>query len=166
MSRLAIIVDENDNFIKNKDRYTLERGDIIRISALWLENGKGEVLIAQRSIKKKHDPGLWGTAAAGTLEPGEAYEANIIKEAEEELGLTGVKLEPHKHWFFMRPDNGTGRHVQTYKAVVDWPIEKFKLQEDEVDEIKWISKAELFKDVKENRDKYTESAQNWEEIFG
>jgi isopentenyldiphosphate isomerase len=88
---LMQVVDGNDEYIGDKERSELDfQKDIYRVAALWLTNSANEVLIAQRKFSKDRDPGLWGPAVAGTVEPGETYETNIYKEAEEEIGLSGL----------------------------------------------------------------------------
>ncbi|OGL89033.1 hypothetical protein A3I45_03330 [Candidatus Uhrbacteria bacterium RIFCSPLOWO2_02_FULL_53_10] len=48
-----IIVNENDEEIGVKDRADLNpKTDIYRVSALWVLNGRGEVLLAQRAHDK------------------------------------------------------------------------------------------------------------------
>ncbi len=89
----TIIVDENDKRIGLKIRRDIKQEEIYRVSALWIENSKGDVLLAQRSFDKKNNPGQWGTAVAGTVEEDEDYDLNIYKEAEEEIGLKGEKFE-------------------------------------------------------------------------
>ena len=85
------IVNEQDELIEYKDMNDRKEDEIIRVAALWLINEKSEILLAQRSLNKKRDPGCWGPAVAGTVEEGETYESNIIKEAEEEIGLKDLK---------------------------------------------------------------------------
>src|SRR3989338_10763955 len=85
------IVNEQDEIIGYKDRKDRNKVDIARITGLWLWNEKGEALLAQRSFNKKMHPGMWGPAVAGTVEEGETYESNIIKESEEEIGLLGFR---------------------------------------------------------------------------
>ena len=75
------IVNEQDEIIEYKDRNDRSPEEITRITSLWLGNEKGEVLLAQRAFNKKTSPGLWGPAAAGSVEKGETYDSNIIKEA-------------------------------------------------------------------------------------
>ena len=87
------IVDENDVLKCIEDSKNLDEGDIWRISALWVKNSKGEILLARRSYSKRLSPGKWGPAAAGTLEPDETYDSNILKEAKEEIGLDLAGLE-------------------------------------------------------------------------
>jgi len=85
------IVNEQDEIIKVVDIKDRKPGEICRITGLWLTDPEGNILLAQRAFNKKLSPGLWGPAAAGTVEEGETYESNIIKEAEEEIGLAGLK---------------------------------------------------------------------------
>lgn len=139
------IVNEQDEIIGYKDRKDRNTIDITRITGLWLWNEKGEVLLAQRAFSKSINPGLWGPAVAGTVEEGETYESNIIKEAEEEIELYGLKpvLGPKlrrttKHAYF----------VQWFTATInsDYPLVK---QDSEVESIKWFSKEELMKALDE-----------------
>lgn len=86
------IVNESDEVIAYKERESIAVEDIYRVSALWVKNSKGESLLAQRAFTKKHSPGKWEPAVAGTVEEGEDYDSNIIKEIEEELGLKDIKI--------------------------------------------------------------------------
>jgi isopentenyldiphosphate isomerase len=134
------IVNEKDEVICFKERKDVLPTDIYRVSSLWIENSKGKVLLAQRVFTKKHDPGKWGPAVAGTVEEGETYESNIIKEMEEELGLTNInfvkdtkRLTEGHHRFFR----------QRFIAKIDVEIEELKIQEDEVAAVKWFNMKEL-----------------------
>jgi len=149
-----IIVDENDQPIGLKLRDQLDfKKDIYRVSALWLTNSRGQVLIAQRSLQKKNNPGKWGPAVAGTVEEDETYESNIEKECEEEIGLTGVELVlSHK---FKMPDDAPRRYFcQYFTATVDRPAESFVLQPEEVDAVKWVEPGGLRTDIDKHPDKY------------
>ena len=53
MKKKTIIVDENDKKIGLKMRGDIKQKEIYRVSALWIENSKGDVLLAQRSFNKK-----------------------------------------------------------------------------------------------------------------
>src|SRR3989344_2570418 len=116
MSEKTIIVDEHDNPIGLKDREDITSEDIYRVSLLWITNSKGEILLARRAYTKSHDPGKWGPAVAGTVEEGETYESNIIKEAEEELGLTNLKLVSGAR---LRKRTNYNYFVQQFSIVLD-----------------------------------------------
>ena len=118
------------------------------VSALWIVNNKdNKVLLAKRAFTKKQHPGKWGTAVAGTVEEGESYESNIIKEAEEELGIRNIKPEKaikefvtgkHKHftqWFFLKSDI---------------ELDELKVNADEVAEVGWFSMEEFLDLIKNN----------------
>jgi len=134
------IVNTSDEIISYKARNVLTKEDIYRVSALWLTNSKGEILLAKRHHTKLHNPNMWGPAVAGTIEEGETYKSNIIKESEEEIGLRYIKptLGPKMEI--------TGEHhhfTQWFTLKVDKDINDFKIQKDEVEEVKWFTPQEL-----------------------
>jgi isopentenyl-diphosphate Delta-isomerase len=151
MSEEYIIVNEQDEIIGHKLRGTLQPNDIYRVSALWLRNSRGDILLAQRSFTKRHDPGKWGPAVAGTVEKGEAYLENIIKETAEEIGVT--KLE-----FIEGPKQRMrGQHnyfTQWYRATLDQPAEAFIIQKNEVERVWWFSRAELKRELRDHPENY------------
>lgn len=156
-----IIVNEKDVVIGSKERGKVTSNDIYRVSALWLTDSAGRILLAQRGLKKSHDPGKWGPAVAGTLEEGETYESNIRKETLEELGIEGIKLMPvdkvnstskeRKHKYF----------AQWFIGITDKKEEEFKIQKSEVEQVKWFTPKLLRKKVKENPENYLEIVQKW-----
>lgn len=151
---LIQIVDKKDKIIRYKERKDVTHDDIYRVSALWITNSKGEVLIAQRALSKKSDPGKWGPSVAGTLEKGETYNSNIIKEAFEEIGLKDIN--PKKSLKIAA--KGEHNHFsQWYTLCVDKNIEEFKVDPIEVMAIKWISKETLIKDMKTKTSQYIRS---------
>ena len=151
-----ILVDKNDNPIGVKERGTLDNSkDIYRVSALWITNSKGQILLAKRAFSKKQNPGKWGPAVAGTVEEGETYESNIIKEAEEELGLKNIKSIK---WLKNNTLNYKYKHfTQWFRLKIDKPLSYFKPNEREVAEIKWFDKEELLKLIETNSDEVIDS---------
>jgi isopentenyldiphosphate isomerase len=139
-----IIVNDKDEIIGYKDRKLVRDDEICRVTGLWLENDKGEILLAQRALDKRYGPGKWGPACSGTVEEGETYDENIYKEAREEIGLEGIKFKqgPKKlvqqsHFYF----------AKWYFAKVNKKIEEFKIDKKEVEAIRWISLDNLKKEV-------------------
>jgi len=150
-----IVVDEDDNVLGSKERELVDKENLrYRVSALWIKNSKNEILLARRAFTKTHDPGKWGPAAAGTVEEGETYESNIIKEAEEELGLKEIKIKK------AQKTKRDGKHryfVQRFTSVVDIPISKFKFQKEEVAEVKWFSKEDIELQLKTHPEQFLDS---------
>ena len=139
------IVNEQDEIIGYKDRKNRNPKDICRITGLWLTDYEGNILLAQRAFTKKLSPGLWGPAVAGTVEKGETYESNIIKEAEEEIGLK--KLKPILGPKIRRSTNHEA-FIQWFTAVVDYNY-PFVKRDDEVEAIRWFTKNEVLKLLEE-----------------
>ncbi len=139
------IVNEQDEIIEHKESKDRLPSEIARITGLWLWNEKGEVLLAQRSFTKRKHPGLWGPSVAGTVEEGETYESNIIKEAEEEIALKNLKpvFGPK-----LRRSTLHEYFAQWFTATInsDYPLVK---AEEEVEAIKWFTKDELFRTMEE-----------------
>ena len=157
-----IIVDKKDKLIGAKERGTLNKKDIYRVSALWITNSKEQILLARRAYSKKQNPGKWGPAVAGTNDEGETYDSNIIKEAEEELGLKNIK-----------PKKGVKELVKgKYKHFTQWfilnsdiKLDDLKINEEEVAEIKWFTKQEVLKIINTNSDEVLEKMKKWINLF-
>lgn len=135
------IVDENDNIIKYKNRDDRNPMDIIRITAIWIQDEKGDILLQQRKLTKKNSPGKWGPGASGTVEEGETYEGNAYKEIEEEIGVKNVNLIGSKK-FFGESMTGGKRFAQLYLCTLHRDQELLP-EEDEVEQLKWFTKEEL-----------------------
>ena len=156
------IVDENDNIVGYKDRGLVNQEDIYRVSALWITNSKGEALLARRALTKSHNPGKWGPAVAGTVEEEESYRDNIIKEAEEEIGLKNIKpLTGPK----IRRSGEYNYFGQWYLLEIDKPINEFMIDRNEVESIKWFSKKDLLKEIQDHPDKFLENMKERVELF-
>jgi len=148
-----IIVNELDEIIGTKERSEVDyTKDIYRISCLWLNNSKGEVLLAKRSMNKDKDPGKWGPAVAGTNDAGETYESNIYKEAQEEIGLTGVEFTRYNQPAYK--DYPRKHFEQWFTVTLDRDASSFTLQEEEVDEATWFTLERVKQELAENPDKF------------
>jgi len=151
------IVNKHDELIGTKQRSTLDyTTDIYRVSALWLTNSRGQVLMAKRAATKDKDPGKWGPAVAGTVDEGETYDQNIYKEAEEELGLTGLiftklgktRITHPRHYF-----------CQWYSITLDRDVKDFTPQEAEIDELGWFDVEQMKQELRDNPDKFVPAMQ-------
>jgi len=152
-----IIVNDQDEIIGHKERGTLVHEDIYRVSALWVTDSNGDILLAQRKFTKSHDPGKWGPAVAGTLDEDETYESNIIKETEEEIGLKNVTPTlVAKH----RVSDEFNYFSQWFTLVIDKPAEDFVIQEEEVEQVRWFSRGELKEELLKYPEKYLKGL-NW-----
>lgn len=153
----VIVVDKDDATVDVKLFEDMRYADIYRVSALWLtDTATGDVLLAQRKWTKRHDPGKWTCAVAGTIEEGEAYDRNIVKEIEEEIGLTGLALTKGPKQFV---DDGAHKFFcQWFYASVDKNAVELRLEEDAVEQVRWLPPKELIADAEQHPEKYPPTA--------
>ncbi|MEK9182858.1 MAG: NUDIX domain-containing protein [Patescibacteria group bacterium] len=147
------IVNEQDEIIGYKEREEQNPKDICRVSGLWLTDKEGNILLAQRALSKKNNPGMWGPAVSGTVEEGETYESNIIKEAEEEIGLKNLKPTPGPK--FRRSTNHE-YFAQWFTIVVDHDYPFIK-QDEEVEQIRWFTKNEILEFLEEKPELFSKA---------
>lgn len=155
------IVNEQDEIICYKDRKDRLPNELTRVAALWVGDEDGRVLLAQRAFTKKDSPGLWGPAVAGSVEEGETYESNILKEAQEEIGLTNFNL-------VLGPKvRRSGTHdyfAQVFFTIIpkDYPLIK---QDTEVEQIKWFTKEEAFNLMSEKPEIFLKNTEHYVNEF-
>jgi len=142
MTRI-VVVDEHDEAIGIKNRDDMTFADKGRVSALWLEDMEGNVLLAQRAFSKRNSPGKWSCAVAGTVEEGEDYDDNMVKEIAEEIGMSVefADLEKRHKEFFQGSTSAI--FVQWYFLQRAFVVEDITYPEDEVAQVRLVSKAEL-----------------------
>ncbi len=158
------VVDEDDNVISSEPRELVDEKKLrYKVSALWIKNSGADILLARRAHTKSHSPGKWGPAVAGTVEEAESYEENIIKEAKEELGLTDITLEKGPK---TKTNGEHNYYTQWFTCTINKPINEFKIQKEEVAEIKWFSKQELKEALENNSGEFIEKMGEFVGLLG
>ncbi len=94
MEEKVVIVNTANEIIDVVPRSVM-RADILlhRASYVIVTNSKGEILVQKRSDKKDLYPGYFDPTTGGVVTEHESYEDNAIRELQEELGITGVRLK-------------------------------------------------------------------------
>ncbi len=120
-AELIAQVDEQDHALEPLPRHELRgRGLIGRATFILLFNSAGELCVHRRTLSKAVYPGYWDVAAGGMVSAGESYEDSAARELFEELGVSGVPLTAHGHFFFDEPCNRAWCAV--FSAVWDGPL--------------------------------------------
>lgn len=115
---------------------------------IWIINSKNELLLQKRSYKKKRFPNKWDMPVAGHVRAGETILQGAVREAEEELG---IQTKEGDYTFIGEYISDSAWEIgQVYLLKLDIEIKDFKLQGDEVAEVKWISLEELDKIIYSN----------------
>ena len=164
MDEMSIpVVNENDEIIDYKDRTDINPAvDIVRSASLWITNHNGDILLAQRKYTKRNNPGKWGEAVGGTVEGQDDYESTMLRETEEEIGL---KVDNYEIGPKQYVSSSTRYFVQWYKTIIDKPIEVFRYQEEELEQLAWISEEQFVKELKDTPEKYIDEMQEIARLF-
>ena len=137
------LVDVFDNK-RNSLNKVIERynnkvpGEFTQAVHLWIQNSKGDFLIQKRSMKKRINPGMW-SITGGAVDSLEQPEAAVARECKEELG---IELKPQDFELMMTVKRPTV-FVDVYYAKKDIDLKDIVMQQDEVDDVKWVSNEEM-----------------------
>lgn len=99
------------------------------------------ILLGQRSATRVFYPGVWDVFG-GHMEPGEQHEQTLIRELQEELGITPTK------WIYLEtislssPGEESNQLTIHLYLVTDWMGTPTNLQLDEHSMIGWFSLAQ------------------------
>ena len=97
------------------------------------------MLLQKRSMEKDIFPGRWDMAVGGHVDSGETPDQAAVREMGEELGIPpGLPLE--KRFGLKVRNEVESENVQLYSTVSAGP---FKIQEEEISEIRFFSFDEL-----------------------
>ena len=144
-AELIAWVDEADQLLGSLPRAELRaRGLVGRGTFILLFNSVGELCVHQRTYSKALYPGYWDVAAGGMVLAEESYAESAARELEEELGVSGVELTAHDHFFF--EDTGNRLWCSAFSAVWDGPL---ILQPEEVLEARFLPIDEVLRDIDE-----------------
>ena len=142
--------------VEVQERDTVHRLGLLHATVhIWAvkknDDGKWEVLLQKRSSTKDSNPGCWDISSAGHIDTGDEKLESAVRELSEELG---VRVNPAALLYIgythrkvlkpfygkMWPDNQIS-YIYTYTGNVD--IDDLFLQEEEVEEVRWMTADEL-----------------------
>lgn len=116
-------------------------------------NNNNEILLQKRSPNKKDKPNLW-EICFGHISSGETPESSILREVKEEIDLDinekdliplGVE---HTEEYYENTNRFHKAFSYIYLIKTNKNIEEFKLQDEEVSDVKYIPLKELTERIK------------------
>lgn len=138
---------------------------------IWMINSKGELLVQRRSANKDVYPNKLYVSVAGHLVSGEDEMEGIKREILEEIGVEmDVSQLEYLFTFYQDVSENNGKFLDNmfydvYLVEIDLALDKLKLQEEEVSEVKYIPYQVLEQMVK-NKDKdIVNHPEEWEKLF-
>lgn len=152
-------------------------GDWHRSVHVWIHDGKGRLLLQQRSMQKDTNPGRWDVTCAGHITAGDGSLDTAMRELEEELGVD-VSLDVLKNaWLCTVPSQDSGstqahgdyvcRELQdVYMIHYDRiATTDFKLNEGEVSAIKWLPTADVLSAWKCEDTNFVQRATHYQRVI-
>ncbi|MEY9489644.1 8-oxo-dGTP pyrophosphatase MutT (NUDIX family) [Streptomyces calvus] len=135
------IVDENDRVVGQSPRgEAYARRLRHRCAFILVRDGEGRIFVHRRTPTKLVFPSRYDMFVGGVVGAGESYDEAALREAEEELGVTG--LPRPEHLFTFRYDDGSG--LSWWSAVYEVRCERpVRPQAEEVAWYDFLPEAEL-----------------------
>jgi len=132
-------------------------GLLHRAFSVLVVDPAGRLLLQRRSAYKTRFPLRWANACCGHPAPGQPVAEAAARRLVEELAVTGLDLVEIGVYAYVASDPASGRvereydHVLVARVGADLPVQP---DPAEVDELRWVSPAELRTDLVSAPDRY------------
>ena len=156
MEEQVVLVSEKDEILGVMDKMQAhENGILHRAFSVFLFNDKGEMLLQKRAAGKYHSPNQWTNAVCSHPRLDETYLEAAERRLNEELGIETPLT--YRFNFLYKADVGQNLWEHELDHVFTGNFEgEFKLNEEEVSEVRYISIDDLDKEMSANPENFTE----------
>lgn len=151
----VVLVDMNDREIGVEEKMKAhEEGLLHRAFSVFLFRGD-ELLLQKRASSKYHCGGLWTNTCCSHPGQGESVEESAKKRLIEEMGIRIASIrEVHSFVYRAEFTNGLTEFEYDHVFVGEYDGD-YKLDPEEVDEIRWVPVQEVLDDIVAHPKKYT-----------
>ena len=96
------VVDEQGNILSAATRGECHNGSMLLHPVVHLHvfNSEGQLYLQKRPDWKDIQPGKWDTAVGGHVDLGESIHEALLREVQEELGITDFQPQQLPHYVF------------------------------------------------------------------
>lgn len=108
-----------------------------RVVHVLVFNGRGDLLLQKRSMKKDVAPGRWDTSVGGHVDPGETLEEAARREVAEELGIEAASEFLYS---YVHTNPYETEVVHTFRCLHEGG---FSFNREEIDGVRFWSIAEI-----------------------
>ncbi len=149
-----------------------QKGYYHNTAHIWFYTTQGEILLSQRSAKKKICPLLWDVSVAGHIDAGESIKQAAIRESSEEIGISIAESDLKEigvFQCFQTYDTGIidNEFHNTFICELHVDISKLVLQKEEVEAVKLVSFKrfnQLIETIKNNDNHFVPSNKSYYEF--
>jgi len=117
------IVDEEDRVVgqaRRADAYA--RGLRHRCAFILVRDAEDRIFVHRRTARKLVFPSMYDMFVGGVLGAGESYDEAALREAEEELGVSGLPQPERRFTFSFESDSGSWWSA-VYEVRCDLPVD-------------------------------------------
>lgn len=146
----VVLVDEHNNEIGLMEKQEAHTKALLhRAFSVFVFNGKGELLLQQRSLSKYHSGGLWTNTCCSHPRAGETTIAAAHRRLQEEMGFDCALTEKFSFIYRTPFENGLSEHELDF--VYTGTYEGFpEINNEEVESYRWISLDQLIVELHAN----------------
>lgn len=136
---LLDVVDQQDRVTGTAPRGEVYRRRLThRCVMVLVHNAEGRVFVHRRAPDKLFAPGAHDVFVGGVVGAGETYAEAAVREAEEELGVSGIRPEPLFKFLFEQ--QAYSWFCDVYQAEWTGPVAP---QAEEIDWYGWLTEEEI-----------------------
>lgn len=135
---MLYVVDEFDMPLEPLPRHIVKKhGHWHRTVHVWIINDQKQIFCQKRSLKKDMAPGKWEPSVAGHLGPEDNYFTGAVREVNEE---TGLEIHPSElNLLKIYKDHKFKEYRAIFYCKRNVELHKVKIEEDEVDKVKFVN---------------------------
>lgn len=130
--------DKHEKLGYTKGRKELRDSEFRLSCFVWIINDNDELLIQQRLATAKTCPNMWETTSGGAVS-GDTPITGVIRELDEELGIKVNKDELKYIGTYARVND----YVEVFLLKSNIKISELKLQQEEVQNVRWMKISEF-----------------------
>lgn len=172
MEHLDVLDEKGNKTGEKKLRSEVHRdGDWHESAHVWIINSRRELLIQKRSPNKDSHPNEWDISSAGHIPAGCSIIDSTTRELEEELGIK-LQEKGFEYLFTVKSQKALNEGTfinnefhNVYLVEFDLDIDKFRIQKEELSEIKWIDFKELEKIINSGDKNFVSHPEEYEKLF-
>ncbi len=152
----VILVNEKDEQIGLMPKLEAHKKAVLhRAFSVFVLNKKGELMLQQRAAHKYHSPLLWTNTCCSHQRDGESNLNAGKRRLLEEMGFV-CELKEVFSFIYKAPfDNGLTEHELDHVMVGEFQ-EDPSINEEEVNDFKWMSLEDVKEDMQIRPESYTE----------
>jgi len=156
MEEFVVLVNPEDEVLGLMEKQQAHiNGLLHRAFSVFLFNSKDEMLLQKRAPGKYHSPNQWTNAVCSHPRENETYLEAARRRLKEELGIETELSE--KFNFIYKADVGGGLWEHELDHVFAGNYEAdFNLNQDEVEEVRFVSMEDLDKEITDAPENFTE----------